>query len=160
MNGILFWLTLVTLLGSGLMAGTFFAFSVLVMKPLAGRPAAEAIPVMQAINRAAEKPTFLLAFLGTGLASAALAIWAPIRGGEDFTPFLIVGGSLYFIGAFVETMAYHVPRNNALDAVDPQASGTSKLWAEFVPGWTAMNHVRAVAALAAAATLAGALYAA
>ncbi len=157
MNGLLLWLTVVTLLGCGVMAGVFIGFSVLVMKALARRPAAESIPAMQAINSIAERPAFLSMFVGTTVACAVLAIWAPIRGG-DFPPYLIAAAAAYIVGTFLLTITYHVPRNNALNAVDPSSAEASRTWSAYHPGWTAMNHVRAVAALAATAALAGALH--
>jgi uncharacterized membrane protein len=46
-----------------------------------------------------------------------------------------------------------VPRNNALAAVRPDSVEGARLWSEYVPVWTAWNHVRATAALVAAALL-------
>ena len=57
------------------------------------------------------------------------------------------------------TMALNVPRNDALAAVDAASADGATLWPRFVPGWTAWNTVRAVAALAAAAALTIALVA-
>jgi uncharacterized membrane protein len=157
MNGALFWFTLAACVGCGLIAGVFFAFSVLVMNTLGRRPAAEGIAEMQAINAAAERPPFLGPFLGTAVLCGVLVVWAPLHGG-DFAPHLIIGASAYLVGVFLLTMAYHVPRNIALDAVDPHGAEAERRWAGYVLGWTALNHVRAVAALAAAALLATALY--
>jgi len=71
---------------------------------------------------------------------------------------LIAAGSVYVVGTFLLTVVYHVPRNNALDAVDPHGAEASQRWDLFVPGWTAMNHVRGLAALIAAGLLGAALY--
>jgi uncharacterized membrane protein len=49
-DALLFTFTLVAALGSGLMAGLFFAFSVSVMKTLARLPSGEGIAAMQCIN--------------------------------------------------------------------------------------------------------------
>jgi uncharacterized membrane protein len=46
-----------------------------------------------------------------------------------------------------------VPRNEALAAVETDSADGAIRWAQFVPGWTAWNHVRTAAALAAAASL-------
>ncbi len=54
-------------------------------------------------------------------------------------------------------MVCNVPRNNALAAVDPASAEGARLWAGYLTGWTAWNHVRTVAALAAATLLAIAL---
>jgi uncharacterized membrane protein len=50
-----------------------------------------------------------------------------------------------------------VPMNDALAAVDPNSVDGATQWARFVPGWTAWNSVRAVAAIAAAVLLSLAL---
>jgi uncharacterized membrane protein len=54
-------------------------------------------------------------------------------------------------------MAFNVPRNNALAAVAPESAEGAGLWARYVAGWTAWNHVRTGACLAAAAALTMAL---
>jgi uncharacterized membrane protein len=55
------------------------------------------------------------------------------------------------------TIVYHVPRNDALAAVDPNSADAAGLWTRYLADWTAWNHVRSAAALAAAATLTMAL---
>jgi uncharacterized membrane protein len=54
-------------------------------------------------------------------------------------------------------MAYHVPRNNALAAVDPESAEAADAWSRYLAEWTRGNHVRVAAALAAAALLTVAL---
>jgi uncharacterized membrane protein len=48
---------------------------------------------------------------------------------------------------------YHVPRNDALATVDPDSADAASHWSRYLRGWTAANHVRTVAPLAAAAVL-------
>lgn len=64
---LLFALRLVSALGSGLIAGVFFAFSTFVMTALARRPPAEGMAAMQAINVAVLNPLFLGVFVGTAV---------------------------------------------------------------------------------------------
>lgn len=66
--------------------------------------------------------------------------------------YLLAGGLLYLAGTIVVTIAFNVPLNNALAAVSPGSPEGADLWAGYVPRWTAWNHVRTVAALAAAAS--------
>jgi uncharacterized membrane protein len=54
-------------LGCGLMAGVFFAFSTFVMKALAAIPPSEAIRAMQAINRVIVRTAFMPIFIGTAV---------------------------------------------------------------------------------------------
>jgi uncharacterized membrane protein len=49
-------------------------------------------------------------------------------------------------------MVCNVPRNEALATVMPTASDGAALWADYLAQWTAWNHVRAAASLAAAAS--------
>jgi len=44
-----------------------------------------------------------------------------------------------------------VPLNNALAGLDPAAPATDAAWRDYLSRWTAGNHVRALACLAAAA---------
>ena len=52
---------------------------------------------------------------------------------------------------------FNVPKNEALASVAPADPGSASLWAGYVSSWTAWNHVRTAAALAAAASFSIAL---
>jgi uncharacterized membrane protein len=69
-----FSLKLIAVLGCGLIAGVFFAFSTLVMKALAQQPSAEGIAAMQAINITVINLWFMTVFLGTAVTCFVLAI--------------------------------------------------------------------------------------
>ena len=152
----LFLLTLVALLGCALMSGAFFAFSTFVMKALARLPAPQGIAAMQSINVAVINPWFLTPFLGTAALCALLAA-SPLWRGEEANVWRIAGGLLYVAGTFLVTMAFNVPRNDALAAVDPAGPDAPRSWAAYLAVWTAWNHVRTLAALGATASLALAL---
>ncbi len=155
MNGFLFVLTLLAALGCAMMAGVFFAFSAFVMKALARLPAEQGIAAMQAINVAALTLAFMAALFGTAVACGALALWALFAWGERIAPYLLVGSALYLVGTIVLTIVYHVPRNEALATMEPHGADAES---RYLSGWTAWNHVRAAAALAAAAVLIIALH--
>ncbi len=148
---VFFVLALVACLGCGLIAGAFFAFSTFVMKALSRLPANEGIAAMQSINVVVLNPLFLGAFIGTAAVSvlavvAALAYWhAP------GAVWLLVGGALYLIGTFAVTRAFNIPRNDALAALQPTDPAAATYWNQYLSGWTVWNHVRTIAALAAAA---------
>jgi uncharacterized membrane protein len=57
----------------------------------------------------------------------------------------------------VLTRAYHVPRNDALGTVDPDGASAAGHWRGYVTSWTAWNHLRAAASLAATAAFTAAL---
>jgi uncharacterized membrane protein len=46
---------------------------------------------------------------------------------------------------------FNIPRNDALAAADPASADGATLWSEYLTAWTAWNHVRTVAAVAATA---------
>jgi uncharacterized membrane protein len=150
-SGFLFVLTLVTALACGLVAGFFFAFSATVMKALTRVPALQALAAMQTINTVVINPLVMLALFGTALACVVLVIAAFVEWGEPYAVFLLVGGLLYLVGVIVLTIAYHVPRNDALATVDPADPGATDHWRRYARAWTTWNHVRTVAPLAAAA---------
>ena len=49
-------------------------------------------------------------------------------------------------------MAFNVPLNNALAAVDAGSGEGAAVWARYLGAWTGWNHVRSVSALAALAS--------
>jgi uncharacterized membrane protein len=153
MSGVLYAATLATALGSGLNAGVFFAFSTFVMPALKRLPAAHGIAAMQSINILAVTPAFMAALFGTAVACLGLVAWAVISSGERPTALVIAGGALYLVGTIGVTIACNVPLNDGLAMLHPQDAGAASRWAEYVAKWTAWNHVRTVAALAAAAVL-------
>jgi uncharacterized membrane protein len=152
-DSFLFALMFFSALGCGLMAGFFFAFSVCVMNALARIPPAQGIAAMQSINIVVINPWFLSTFVGTAAACVLLAIFSLVRWHRPGAVYLLVGSLLYLTGVFLVTFVFNVPRNDALAAVDPASADGASLWAGYVTSWTAWNHVRTVAALAAAALL-------
>ncbi len=156
-DGLIRVLTLISALGCGLVGGVFFAFSTFVMKALKLLPPAQGIAAMQNINVTVFNPWFITAFFGTVAACAILTISSLLSWHRPGNTFLLVGSLLYIFGTAVVTFAFNVPRNDALEAVDPESAEGARLWAGYVPGWTAWNHVRTAAALAAAAALSIAL---
>lgn len=134
---------LLAALGSGLMAGLFFAFSVSVMKALGALPPPQGIAAMQSINRVIVNSLFLAVFFGSGaLALAALVMTSP-------APWVLAGALIYLVGSIGVTMVFNVPRNNALDRADPDSVQGAALWRDYLVTWTAWNHVRTIACAAA-----------
>jgi uncharacterized membrane protein len=150
-------LTLLATLGCGLIAGIFFAFSTFVMKALARLPPGEGIAAMQSINLVVLNRWFLTAFLATAAACVLTVIYSVLRWHEPGAAYLLVGSILYLVGALLVTIVCNVPRNEALAAIAPTDPAAASLWIRYVAGWTAWNHVRTAAALAAAASFSLAL---
>src|SRR6266446_1815512 len=149
-DNLLFALTLVSALGCGLMAGVFFAFSAFVMHALSRLPPVQGIAAMQSINVAVMNPLFMAVFLGTGAACALLAVSSLLRWHKPGASYLLAGCLLYLAGTFLVTIVFNVPRNDALAAVDPASADGASRWAGYIASWTAWNHMRTAAALAAA----------
>jgi len=148
-----FALTLLSALGCWLMAGVFFSFSTFVMKALDRIQPAQGIAAMQSINAAVPGSLFGMTFLGTAAACAALAVFSLFRWHKPGAGYLLAGSLLYLAGAILVTMIFNVPKNNLLAAVDPASAEGARLWIDYVSSWTAWNHVRTAASIAAAASL-------
>ncbi len=153
MNNYVFALKLFSVLGCGLIAGVFFAFSTFVMKALAQQPPAQGITTMQSINITVINPWFMTAFLGTATTCLFLAIASLLKWYQPGAVYLLVGSLIYLIGTFLVTMVGNVPLNEALAIADPNSTDGAKLWATYLINWTLWNHVRTVAAILATASL-------
>jgi uncharacterized membrane protein len=136
-------------LGSGLIAGVFFAFSSFVMRGLAIIPPTHGLAAMQAINVTVINPAFLGVFLGTGVLSVILTVVAVVNFGDRDAPLVLTGSLLYLIGSIGVTMACNVPRNNWIAALDAADSASATAWYRYIHEWTRWNTVRTIASLAA-----------
>lgn len=143
--------TFTVALGSGLIAGTFFAFSTFVMGALARLPVPQGIAAMQSINVVVINPLFLGVFIGTAILVALLAVMACLNWSAPGTLYLLAGAALYLAGCFLVTMVGNVPLNNALDAVAPDSAEGAALWMRYLQSWNFWNHVRGGASLLASA---------
>jgi uncharacterized membrane protein len=146
----LFALKLISILGCTLIAGVFFAFSNFVMNALSRIQPATGIIAMQSINITVINPLFMTTFLGTGVACIFLVISSLLKWHQISTNYSILGSVFYLVGTIGVTIAFNVPLNDALAKVDPNSIDGMKLWATYVTDWTFWNHVRALAAVAAA----------
>ncbi len=133
-----------------LLGGLYFAFSAFIMRALAQTGAA-GIAAMNAINRVILRSWFMPLFLGTTLASLALAVIGLFELPAARGVWLIAGGVLYVAGMFAVTMLCNVPLNNALAEVTAESRTGSAIWKDYLLRWTRWNHVRTLCCLAAAA---------
>lgn len=127
MDGVIFVLTLLAALGSGVVDGVFLAFSTFVMAGLDRLPPAQGIAAMQAINVAAITPLFMLALFGTGGICIGLVIMSLLRQRAPGAASLLVGGVVYLAGVIAVTLAFNMPRNYALAALTPDSAEGARL---------------------------------
>jgi uncharacterized membrane protein len=142
-------LNLVCAIGCAVMAGVFFAFSTSVMTALGKVPGPSGIAVMQSINLAIVNPLFLGVFLGTGITCFVAIVACLMHWSLPGMPWMAGGAVLYLGGSFLVTMLCNVPRNNVVAQLDPAEPEAIAIWRDYLTTWTAWNHVRTVASLAA-----------
>ncbi|MBP5973313.1 DUF1772 domain-containing protein [Brasilonema sp. CT11] len=150
-NHSLFALKLFSALGCGLIGGVFFAFSTFVMSALARLKPTQGIAAMQSINITVINPLFFTAFFGTAVACIFLAVFSLLKWHQPSASYLLVGSLLYLVGTLGVTILFNVPLNEALAIADPNSTEGARLWSGYLVNWTIWNHIRTVAALAAAA---------
>ncbi|WP_320777089.1 DUF1772 domain-containing protein [Streptomyces sp. CRN 30] len=148
-EGPYFVLTVLGILGTGLVAGVFCGFSTFVLKGLAALEPARGVAAMQAVNVAAVTPAFMAVFLGTAVLCAALALVTLLLWPAGGAVELLVGSALYLAGSFGVTAAANVPRNEKLAALEAGTPEAAAYWPAYVGEWTRWNHVRTVASAAA-----------
>lgn len=138
-------------LGSGLIAGLFFAFSAFVMKALYRLPPEQGISAMQSINSVVLNRLFFTVFMGTSLVCFLLVIISLLNWQEPIAIYIFVGSLFYFLGSLLVTAVYNVPLNDALTNVIATDAESLELWKEYYLKWTSWNHVRTISSLASSA---------
>lgn len=140
-------------LGTALAAGVFFTFSSFVMPGLARLEGHQGVAAMQAINVAAVTRSFMALLFGTAVLCLALLIACAIDPSPRHATLRIVGACAYLLGAIAVTIAFNVPRNDALAGLTPESVDAARAWTRYVREWTAWNHVRAASSSVAAIAL-------
>jgi uncharacterized membrane protein len=138
-------------LGSGLVAGVFFAFAAFVLAALGRLKPPAGIAAMQAIIAAIKSPLFLVVFFGTAALAGVLGLAAPLKWNEPGSGYLLLGSLLFLNGPFGVTLMKNLPLNNKLAATKPDSKDGAQFWEEFRGVWGFWNHVRWIGALGAAA---------
>ncbi|MCY7296488.1 anthrone oxygenase family protein [Alteromonas sp. a30] len=136
------------ILGTGLVAGMFYAFSTFIMRGLSELPAVEGMRAMQSINVTVLNRWFMSVFMGTfGLCLALIFIFSvDYRGIRSLL--VIAGAVIYVIWCFLVTGTRNVPRNNLLSTTSAESSQANAVWQTYLTEWTYYNHIRTGAALA------------
>ncbi len=104
-------LTFTALLGSGVVAGLFFAFSNIIMRALGQLPENQGMAAMNAINVTVINPWFFLAFFGTGAVCFPIAFLALGGAAGSHRTYLLAACALYLLGCLLVTMMLNVQRS-------------------------------------------------
>jgi uncharacterized membrane protein len=91
---------------------------------------------MQSINVAVINPWFLTPFFGMAAMCVLLIIAAFLRWHEPGAAYVLAGGLLYFLGTFLVTMLFNVPRTTRWQAVAATSIEGAALWADYLIVWT------------------------
>jgi uncharacterized membrane protein len=142
-------LHVIAIIGCGLTAGVFYAFSTFVMAALGRLPPEQGITAMQSINVTVINPWFFAVFFGTPVVCAILAVMALFRWSEPGSALVLAASLILIVGSLLVTVVFNVPLNNALAAAAPASSEGATLWARYLSEWTSWNHVRTAAPLIA-----------
>jgi len=137
--------TLGAALGSGLIAGVFFAFSSFVMPALGRILPPQGIAAMQAINIVVLNRWFLGVFVGTAAACLLLGVVAVLNWSAPGAGLRLTASMLYLVGCFFVTRAWNVPLNDGLAGVQPESAEGARVWLRYLVDWTLWNHVRTAA---------------
>jgi uncharacterized membrane protein len=140
-------LTLLAIIGTGLIAGTFFIFSVAIVAALRRMKGSEGMAAMQSINVVIQNPIFLGVFMGTALISLVLTGMSFWDWQAPQTYYVLAAAAFYVIGSFLLTVVFNVPLNNALDAADGTTASGQEVWQNYLTNWTFWNHIRTVASI-------------
>ena len=139
-------LLVVAILGTGIVAGVFFAFSGFVTQGIGRLPAAEAARAMREINVTAVRAPLMLAIFGTALVVAVLAVFAFLGEPEGGDVVVARRRGALPVGVVGVTGAANVPRNNRLAAAaDSGCPGARRRLAGVPPrlaGVEPRAHVR------------------
>ncbi len=137
-------LSLVASVGTALSGGVFFAFSTFVMPGLGRLPPREGLAAMN--------PLFMALLFGSAVLDLAVLVVA-LRSQGPGAGLAVAGATLYIVGVIGMTMAFHVPRNEALATVSASDPEAPARFATYLASWVPGNHVRAVSAAIAAGLL-------
>src|SRR5262245_34405249 len=149
-------LTIASAVGAGLNAGVFFAFSTFVMTALRQLPPRDGLVAMQRINRAAPSPLFMIALFGTALLCVIIGIDGLRPWNASGMPWCVTAAASFPV-SIVLTVVYHVPHNDAVAALDPNAASSGAEWLRYATAWTRWNHVRTLSSIASAVLFARSL---
>lgn len=134
-------------LSSALMAGTYLAFSMVIMRSLARLPGLAGMTAMNTINDEILKTAFMPLFVSSSVLSFAMVIFGFWHVDEPGAGLVIGAGGTYLLGMFGVTAGANVPLNNALQSA-ADARDAPDVWQDYLVRWTRWNSIRTIACVA------------
>ncbi len=104
------------------------------------------------------KSGVLRSFFGAATACVLALVLSILNWHAPGARYLLTGSVLYLAGVVLVTVIFNVPMNQALASANPASPDGARLWASCLTNWTAWNHVRTIASLAATVLFSLALY--
>ena len=144
-------------IGSGLIAGIFFAFSTFIMTAFSRIPAEQGIAAMNSINVTIVRSPFMALFVPTAILCIVISVLALMNWRGGASALMLAGAALYVLASFLSTIIFNVPMNDALAKVGGSGTEAAALWATYLKDWTWWNHVRTIASLLASVAFGRAL---
>ncbi|OWV79142.1 hypothetical protein ATY77_27475 [Rhizobium sp. R634] len=144
-------------IGSGLVAGIFFAFSTFIMTAFSRIPAEQGIAAMNSINVTIIRSPFMALFVPTAMLCIVITVLALMNWRGGASALMLAGAALYVFASFLSTIIFNVPMNDALAKVSGSGTEAVALWATYLKDWTWWNHVRTIASLLASVAFVRAL---
>ncbi|BCD99836.1 DUF1772 domain-containing protein [Marinagarivorans cellulosilyticus] len=138
---------------TGLMAGVYFVFSVVIMKSLGELPPVQGAQAMNKINDVIINTLFLPIFFGSTLWFLGLIVWAFADWQTGQSLRVVTAALVYIVGMFLVTAFGNVPLNNRLKQSEADEVALAKYWAYYQNHWTRLNHLRTPSCMAACALL-------
>ena len=134
-------------IGAGIIAGVYFAFSGFIMRSLDQLGAAPAADAMNAINEVILRSWFMALFFGSTLLYAFLTAVAVFDTDLAGRWLLFAAGLIYVVGMFLCTALFNVPLNNNLADAGSDDNAKVETWTHYFKRWTRWNHLRSFCSL-------------
>ena len=143
-------------IGSGIVGGIFYAFSSFVMAGLARIPPAQGVAAMNSISVAVINPSFMIAFVGTGILCLGVSVGSFFLWNQPGAKFALAASLVYLVGCIGVTAFINVPLNDQLASWADAAQAVA-FWPRYLAAWNLWNHVRSVSGIVSAALFTAAL---
>lgn len=132
--------------------GAFLTYSTFTSRALGALPDPAGMAAFQQVNvQAPRSVSFMALVFGPGLLALVLGVHALLDRHRPGSGYVLAGAIVYLVCVVGMTAAFHVPRNDALAALDPLRDAGR--WPGWLRAWVLGNHVRTLGGLAAGVLL-------